>query len=60
MITECGTTKPTTGHNVVDYYCNFFYNCYMNWLIEGLIFIAIAILVMFIVVKVCDCFGENK
>jgi hypothetical protein len=32
----------------------------MNWLIEGIIFIILAIIAMIIVVKVCDCFGENK
>jgi hypothetical protein len=32
----------------------------MNWLIEGLIFIGLAMLAMFIVVKVCECFGDNK
>jgi hypothetical protein len=31
----------------------------MNWIIEGLIYIAVASLVMIIVAKVCDCFGEK-
>jgi len=32
----------------------------MNWLIEGLIFIALGIIAAFIIAKACECFGEDK
>jgi hypothetical protein len=32
----------------------------MNWIFEGLILIALGIVIACIVAKACECFGDNK